>query len=62
MTGEGAPSQPAGFSLVFAGRGDPLVVWLSFQHSLARFDAAGRVKGPSLLDSPLNVKRNNGHC
>jgi hypothetical protein len=36
MTGEGAPSRPAGFSLVFAGRGDPLVVSLSFQHSLAR--------------------------
>jgi hypothetical protein len=27
---------PAGFSLLFAGRGDPLLVWLSFQHSWAR--------------------------
>jgi len=29
------PSQPGGFSLIFAVRADPLRVWLSFQHSLA---------------------------
>jgi hypothetical protein len=28
-------SPGAGFSLVFAVRGDPLMTWLSFRHSLA---------------------------
>ena len=27
---------PAGFSLVIAAGADPLMVWLSFQHSLGR--------------------------
>jgi len=35
---------PAGFSLVFVAGVEPLIAWLSFRHSLARFDAAGRVK------------------
>jgi hypothetical protein len=30
-----APFTPPRFSLVFDGRGDPLMMWLSFQHSLA---------------------------
>jgi hypothetical protein len=31
----------AGFSLVFAARGDQLMAWLSFRHFLARLSQPG---------------------
>jgi len=46
---------PAGFSLIFAVRADPLRVWLSFQHSLAPLTIRAVARGVQAANQNPNV-------
>ena len=46
--------------MVIAAGADPLMVWLSFQHSLGRLTQPVERSGqPSLLEASLKMNRNN---